>query len=237
LITPTESEAFQLMFPTVAVQVLFPHLVGHAWAKFKSGSKKRLQYMSEALMVFCAWGFFVFAMTQIRFNLIKDSYFRAKSEPLENNQLLSLSILIFSALILIGLGAWLMIKSMHTNPHETKYSRLMYVYFGKVKQLRRAERRTLKAQAALDSEVTKLGSVRSQWSARSKDYSTLGKAAKSAYRRALVNSFGEVEYTNAYLPEDRFKRKADEVSDTEESHTTSAVEGDLEKEQVDETAK
>lgn len=237
LITPTESEAFQLTFPTVAVQVLFPHLVGHAWAKFRSGSKKRIQFMVEALLVFCAWSFFVFAMTQIRFNLIKDSYFRAKSEPLENNQLLSLSILIFSALILIGLGAWLMIKSMHTNPHETKYSRLMFVYFGRVKQLRRAEKRTLNARASLESEATKLGSVRSQWSARSKDYRTLGKAAKSAYRRALVNSFGEVEYTNAYLPEDRFKRKVNDVSVPDEFQYAPSTDDDLEKEQVDETAK
>jgi len=110
-------------------------------------------------------------------------------------------------LILVGLGLWVLIRALNANPHRNRFSRLKYVYFNKQRSLRRAEARKAKAEADLEAELKVLAEVSEQWDKRAQSYSQVSEAAKSVYRRALVNQQGAPEFTTEYLPEAKFKIK------------------------------
>jgi hypothetical protein len=201
LLTDTEQEALFFTIPAVGVQILFPHLVGRAFAKIKSKSGKPSEDWSIAIGVGVSWLIYVFAMTIIRINFLKNSYFEAKSEEMPGN--LEFATFVLSLFILIGLGSWLMIRAMSENPHEEKYSRLRFVTLSKTRRLNRALKALSKAEADVAAEETALAEVSAQWDNRAKKYPELAESAKSAYRRALVNQAGTPDFTTTYLPKER----------------------------------
>jgi hypothetical protein len=204
-ITLNEDEARFLSAPAIGVQILFPHLVGRAIADARSKTEKRAKDWIVAGLVAVAWGGYVFAMTVLRTDLIADFYFQRYRKPLEG--FLQYAIFIFSVLILVGLGLWVLIKALNSNPHRNRFSRLKYVYFNKQRSLRRAEARKAKAEADLEAELKVLAEVSEQWDKRAQSYSQVSEAAKSVYRRALVNQQGTPEFTTEYLPDAKFKIK------------------------------
>jgi hypothetical protein len=144
-------------------------------------------------------------MTVLRTDLIAAFYFQRYQKPLEGT--LEVAIFIFSVLILVGLGLWVLIRALNANPHRNRFSRLKYVYFNKQRSLRRAEARKAKAEADLEAELKVLAEVSEQWDKRAQSYGQVSEAAKSVYRRALVNQQGAPEFTTEYLPESKFKMK------------------------------
>lgn len=204
-VTNNEEEARWLSFPAVGVQIIFPHLIGRAIADSRSKTERRGKDRAVALIVLVAWAAYIFAMAVLRTDLIADFYFKRYSKPLEGN--LALSISIFSVLILVGLGLWVLIKAMNANPHKNRFSRLKYVYFNKQRSLRKAEASKAKAEADLEAELKVLAEVTDQWERRAQSYGQVSEAAKSVYRRALVNHLGTPEFTSEYLPESKFKLK------------------------------
>jgi hypothetical protein len=204
-ITTNEQEAFWLSGPAIGVQILFPHLVGRAIAEARSKRERRAKDWTVATIVALAWGGYVFAMTVLRTDLIADFYFQRYQKPLEGN--LEIAVFIFSVLILVGLGLWVLVRALSANPHKNKYSRLKYVYFNKQKSLRKAEAAKAKAEADLEAELKILAEVTDQWEMRAQSYGQVSEAAKSVYRRALVNHLGTPEFTSEYLPESKFKLK------------------------------
>jgi hypothetical protein len=207
LITPTEQEAQILSAPAVGVQILFPHLVGRAIADARSKGKGngRAKDFSVAIGVGLAWAGYVFAMTYLRLNLIDFYYFQKNQIHLEGP--MYYAVLVFSVLILVGLGSWVLIRAISVNPHRNRYSRLKFVYFNKQRALRKAEVKLAKAEADLEAELKILAEVEEQWQRRSATYGQVGEAAKSVYRRALVNQVGTPDFTTEYLPESKFKIK------------------------------
>lgn len=203
LITPTELEAIQLTFPTAAVQVLFPHLVGHAMGLWLSRGPHRGKYLAQALLIGLAWAIYLYAMTELRYNLIAKSYFDRWQTPLEGP--LSIALRVFSLLVLVGLGAWLMFNELNTNPHEAKFSRLRFAQLRLSRRLRKAEEKLERATADLDREHKLMDAVISNWDLRVNRFEKLRDASKSTYRRALVNKTGETDFTTSYLPKEKFK--------------------------------
>lgn len=204
-ITTNEQEALILSGPAIGVQILFPHLVGRAISDARSKTEKRLKDWTVAFMVAVAWGGYVFAMTVLRTDLIADFYFQRYQKPLEGA--LEVAIFIFSVLILVGLGLWVLIRALNANPHRNRFSRLKYVYFNKQRALRRANAAQAKAEADLEADLKVLAEITEQWDKRAQSYEQVSETAKSVYRRALVNQLGTPEFTTQYLPESKFKTK------------------------------
>ena len=204
-LTDTESEAFWFMLPAVGVQVLFPHIVGKSLGSLRRKQSKRAEDIVIAVTVGAFWLTYVYAMTIIRINFLKKSYFDANSEEMPGN--LQTAAFILSLFILIGLGSWLMIRAMSENPHEQKYSRLRYVTLAKNRKLLRAQKSLSKALADVTAEEAVIAEIAAQWTNRAAKYPEVAQSAKSTYRRALVNQQGAPEFTATYLPKEQSNLK------------------------------
>ena len=204
-ILPSEREAFLFTIPAVGVQILFPHLTGRAIAAYRSNKEKNAINFNIAAGIGTAWIFYVLGMTVLRINLLAKEYKEFDENKADMPVLLWWAVLIFSFLILVGLGAWVLVRAMNANPHNAKYSRLLYVYFSKVRGLRKAEEDQARAEADLEAELKVLAEVGAQWDLRASVYDQVAESSKAVYRRALVNQVGVSEFTTEYLPENKFK--------------------------------
>jgi hypothetical protein len=204
-VTVNQNEALMLSAPAIGVQILFPHLVGRAIADARSKNGRTIKDWSIAGVVLVAWVGYVYGMTVLRFNLMLAFYFDRWKKPMPDD--IQVAVFIFSLLILVGLGLWILIRSMNSNPHKSRYSRLLFVYFNKVRALRLAEARLQKTEADLETSRKQLEVISEQWDKRAASYAQVGESAKAVYRRALVNQQGSPEFTTEYLPESIFKIK------------------------------
>ena len=204
-VTVNQQEALMLSAPAIGVQILFPHLVGRAIADARSKNARSIKDWSIAAVVLAAWVGYVYGMTVLRFNLMLDFYFERYQQPMPED--IKVAVFIFSLLILVGLGLWILIRSMNSNPHKGRYSRLLFVYFNKLRALRLAEARLQKTEADLETSRKQLEVISEQWDRRAASYQQVGESAKAVYRRALVNQQGSPEFTTEYLPETKFKIK------------------------------
>jgi hypothetical protein len=202
-VLPDYNEAVMFAIPAIGVQILFPHLTGKAIASYRANKEANAQEFYVALGVGVAWLLYVFGMTVLRINLLSTSY--EEREKVEMPTLLWIATLIFTFLILIGLGTWILVRSMRSNPHRDRSSRLIFVYFNKKKALSNAKRKLEKAESYLEEELKSLATISNQWDLRAASYDQVSESAKSVYRRALVNQMGEASFTTQYLPESKFK--------------------------------
>lgn len=196
-----QDEAVMFAIPTAGVQILFPHLVGRAIGALRRKDSDKGKEKLIAFGVGAAWLFYVVGMTVLRGDLLKTLYFDRYHHDMP--AIVYVSLLIISALILVGLGSWVLIRAIDENPHVQKYSRLRYVALAKNRKLRRALKKLSKAEAAIAAEEKALEEVSAQWDNRAEKYPVLAQSAKSTYRRALVNQEGTPEFTSTYLPNDK----------------------------------
>lgn len=204
-IMPRVSEALMFSAPAIGVQILFPHLTGKAIANYRANKEANAQDFWIALGIGLAWFAYVLAMSILRFQLLQKNYADThKLEP-EMPILLQFAAGLFTFLILLGLGAWVLIRSMKTNPHKQKAARLTYFAFTKNNHLKKAKKALAKVEAELETETKKLEVIREHWALRAQTYDQVGESAKSVYRRALVNQIGSPDFTTEYLPESKFK--------------------------------
>ena len=204
-VLPSVREALLFTIPAVGVQILFPHLTGRAIAAYRSNKENNGKEFYVAAGIGLAWMGYVWGMTVLRINLLATDFKSFDDRHRDMPPLLWWAVLVFSFLILVGLGSWILIRSMNSNPHNHKYSRLLYVYFSKVRALRNTEESKAKSEADLEAENKVLAEVGTQWDLRATVYDQVGESSKSVYRRALVNQVGVPEFTTEYLPESKFK--------------------------------
>jgi hypothetical protein len=143
------------------------------------------------------WGVFVYVISVIRVRyvaqLIDDSGPAADAD-------LRLILLLLNVILLTALGGWLIFVSMRENPHEMAALKLKL----KINQLDRGilsiESKFLVCQEKLDAtlEMTRALQEELENSVESSRLD-LGKAAKSIYRRALINEMGDPEFTKSYF--------------------------------------
>jgi hypothetical protein len=202
-IVPTLEEAIVFAAPAIGVQILFPHLTGRAIANYRANKENNAQEFYIALGVGVAWLIYVFGMSVLRFNLLASEY---KNRTKHDMDILTATATgIFTFLILVGLGTWILVRSMRANPHKNRISRLTFVFFKRNNGVRDAERALAKAKATLEAEQKILAEIGRQWDLRASVYDQVSESAKSVYRRALVNQVGSPEFTTQYLPEAKFK--------------------------------
>ncbi|MEY4741947.1 MAG: hypothetical protein RL672_697 [Actinomycetota bacterium] len=189
-----ESWAFAL--PAVGVQLVFPHFIGERIRLMLHGHPKRLVNRIELSLLASGWLGFIWAMTQIRMNYIRGKY------PRNHNPDAFLDIAIQVSLIamLVALGAWLMLSIARSNPHEREIGRLQLAERVATENVQTATERL----RSLEAEIPILDLAVRVAEESYKDAilaagKSLAEAAKSVYRRALVNQYGAVDFTTAYL--------------------------------------
>jgi hypothetical protein len=206
-IIPKVAEALMFSAPAIGVQILFPHLTGKAIASYRANKESNAQDFWIALGIGVSWFAYVLAMSILRFQLLQANYASSHKKAPDMPILLQFAAGMFTFLILIGLGTWVLTRAMKVNPHKHKVGRLVFVRYGAEDKLRKAEKRLNKTQALLKQEEDLLAEISRQWELRSNSYGQVSESSKAVYRRALVNQLGAPEFTTEYLPEEKFKLK------------------------------
>jgi hypothetical protein len=188
-------ESLLLTLPALGVQIAFPHFVGNRIAVLLRKPAKVLVYWIEIVVMFVIWVTFAIMLTYLRVLFLV----QGKEDIDVVTQ--SRNTLFFSLLfMLLGLGLWLMVNEIRHNPHETKYARLLFSKHRVQRELEKNRMKISKASTlvpALEAslEVAEKSFEDSVQAARAE----LAEAAKSVYRRSLVNQLGEVDFTSAYI--------------------------------------
>lgn len=184
-----------LTLPAIGLQLVFPHFIGNRIGLLLHKPQKRTFYIIEAVVMFAIWVSFAYVLTDLRIKALavtsQGNLFIEQSKPAIFGSLL---------LMLIGLGLWLMINEIRHNPHETKYARLAFSKLRLSQKIQRNRIRIAKTTGLIPAieaslEVAEKSYEDSIQAARSE----LADAAKSVYRRSLINQLGEVDFTSAYL--------------------------------------
>jgi hypothetical protein len=191
-------EAIIFTAPAVGVQLVFPHFIGNRINLVMHGHSKKLANIIEIVLLSVLWLTFVIVMTEIRMNYIKVT--AATEEPLSLS--LELFLYIGNALMLVGLGMWLLLTAARSNHHEREHRRLSLA----IHTLREKLAKQQSKQAAILAEIPTLElslkvSQESYADAVEASRVELADAAKSVYRRSLINQMGAVEFTSAYMQE------------------------------------
>lgn len=188
------NEALLFTLPAIGIQLAFPHLIGDRIRSNSHGSTQRKQNTLEAAVLAVLWLMFCGTLTYVRV-----AYLNSQSEEgLEPLIYRVLSVLNF--LMLVGLGSVLLFLTSKTNPHYREFHRVSIKNFRLEKRLARCEIELEKAKNAIPGfefshDVTK----QSYEEASNEVNASLNQAAKRVYRRALVNRFGDVDFTGSYL--------------------------------------
>jgi hypothetical protein len=145
--------------------------------------------------MFSIWVTFAITLTYLRVLFLVDGRETVEIITQSMNQLF-LSLLF----MLLGLGLWLMVNEIRHNPHETKYARLLFSKHRVQRELEKNRMKISKSSSLIPAleaslDVAEKSFEDSVQAARAE----LADAAKSVYRRSLVNQLGEVDFTSAYI--------------------------------------
>lgn len=188
-------DSWLLTFPAIALQLVFPHFIGNRISLLLHKPAKRSVYILEAIVMFAVWISFAIFLTDLRVRSLIQSA-NGNNFILESRQAILFSLL----LMLIGLGLWLMINEIRHNPHETKYGRLAF-------SKQRLQKKLVRNNVKITKSTGLIPAIEASLEVAEKSYedsiqaarSELADAAKSVYRRSLINQLGEVDFTAAYL--------------------------------------
>lgn len=196
-------EAAIFTAPAVGVQLVFPHFIGNRINLVMRGHAKKLANAIEIFVLGTLWLTFVLVMTEIRMNFIKG--IAATEEPLSLS--LELFLYIGNALMLVGLGMWLLLTAARSNHHESEHNRInLAIHILREKLAKQQAKRAAILAEIPTLELSLKVSEESYSDAVEASRVELAEAAKSVYRRALINQIGEVEFTSAYMSEKPTKR-------------------------------
>jgi len=189
-----------LAIPAVGIQLVFPHLIGERIALIMRGHDKKRQNIYEALFLGIAWLSFCFALTAIRLNYMMDP--SKKHTPVEIAAAADLKgpLALVSLLMLIGLGTWLMLSGSRRNPHKAELLRLFLARQKLENEISKAEIEVLAAQGQLPPLQSSLRSAEESYrQAVEVAGAELAESARMVYRRALINTMGDVAFTTSYM--------------------------------------
>ena len=190
-------EPYVFALPAVGVQLVFPHFIGERIRLMLHGHPKKVINAIESALLAIGWIGFVWSMTQIRMEYIVKTVMESGG-TLSFSLRLALQLMII--VMLVALGTWLMLATARSNPHEREMGRLQLAERLANEQVQSLTEKvtSLEAQVPVLELAVKV-SEESYKDAIQAAGETLADAAKSVYRRALVNQYGAVDFTTAYL--------------------------------------
>jgi hypothetical protein len=190
-------EPFVFALPAVGVQLVFPHFIGERIRLMLHGHPRKLVNSIEMSLLALGWVGFIWAMTQIRMEYIIKTVMEYGGS-LSFTMRIALQAMII--VMLLALGTWLMLSAARSNPHERELGRLQLAERVANENVQSATERitSLEAEIPILDLAVKV-SEESYKDAVLAAGKSLAEAAKSVYRRALVNQYGAVDFTTAYL--------------------------------------
>lgn len=192
-----DREAWFFTLPAVGVQLVFPHLVGDRLNLLIHGYKKRALNIITSLSLLTIWLAFAVILTQVRMDYIIDLSIK-KGDPIDIT--MRLALYAGNLIMLVGLGTWLLAMAAKSNHHQIEFTRISFNLSLLRKKLEHAKGRVVTLESkipALDASLEVI--EKSYLDAVSVSKNELAEAAKSVYRRSLVNQFGAVEFTSSFL--------------------------------------
>lgn len=219
-----ESEARMFSFPAIGVQLIFPHLIGDRLNLIMRGIPKRGISIAIAGILLAIWVSFSWVMTVVRMDYISSL---AEQEGEAMNDYMYYGLYAGNLIMLIGLGTWLLVLAAKANHHQHEF--VLITFFRSWLQIRMAKNNSnlVKLQSkkpVIEEALTVIS--QSYQDAVTASAAELAEAAKAVYRRSLVNQFGAVEFTSAYLtdsktsgtakPEVKRPRNSQEISNAKD---------------------
>ncbi len=190
-------EAWMFTAPAVAMQVVFPHLIGLRLGRILRNAEGKLAKAVELSILLILWLAFAFGLTQLRMNFIVAEASKDRAEIAPE---LGRWLLISSLLMLVALGGWLIFAASRHNPHEANFLKLNFALMNR----KSAEIKLGAKVADYSNEIAALKqaeqtAIKAFEDAREAALNQLKQATLDIYRRALVNHVGDSDFTSAYV--------------------------------------
>ncbi len=191
-------EAWMFTAPAVAMQVVFPHLIGLRLGRILRNAEGKLAKAVELSILLILWLAFAFGLTQLRMNFIVSQ--AANGGDGDITPELGRWLLTSSLLMLVALGGWLIFAASRHNPHESNFLKLNFALMNRknaeIKLGAKVANYTNEIAALKQAEQT---AIQAFEDAREAALNQLKQAALDIYRRALVNHVGDSDFTSAYV--------------------------------------
>ena len=190
-------EAWMFTAPAVAMQVVFPHLIGLRLGRILRNAEGKLAKAVELSILLILWLAFAFGLTQLRMNFIVTQASNGGDGDITPE--LGRWLLTSSLLMLVALGGWLIFNASRHNPHESNFLKLNFALMNR----KNAEIKLGAKVADYSNEIAALKqaektAIQAFEDAREAALNQLKQAALDIYRRALINHVGDSEFTSAY---------------------------------------
>jgi hypothetical protein len=191
-------EAWMFTAPAVAMQVVFPHLIGLRLGRILRNAEGKLAKAVELSILLILWLAFAFGLTQLRMNFIVSQ--AANGGDGDITPELGRWLLTSSLLMLVALGGWLIFAASRQNPHESNFLKLNFALMTR----KSAEIKLGAKVADYSNEIAALKqaektAIQAFEDAREAALNQLKQAALDIYRRALINHVGDSDFTSAYV--------------------------------------
>ncbi|MEY4492277.1 MAG: hypothetical protein RL085_688 [Actinomycetota bacterium] len=191
-------EAWMFTAPAVAMQVVFPHLIGLRLGRILRNAEGKLAKAVELSILLILWLAFAFGLTQLRMNFIVSQ--AANGGDGDITPELGRWLLTSSLLMLVALGGWLIFAASRHNPHESNFLKLNFALMNR----KNAEIKLGAKVADYSNEIAALKqaeqtAIQAFEDAREAALNQLKQAALDIYRRALINHVGDSDFTSAYV--------------------------------------
>ncbi len=190
-------EAWMFTAPAVAMQVVFPHLIGLRLGRILRNAEGKLAKAVELSILLILWLAFAFGLTQLRMNFIVTQASNGGDGDITPE--LGRWLLTSSLLMLVALGGWLIFAASRHNPHESNFLKLNFALMNR----KSAEIKLGAKVADYSNEIAALKqaektAIQAFEDAREAALNQLKQAALDIYRRALINHTGDPDFTSTY---------------------------------------
>lgn len=192
-----EADARLFALPAVGVQLVFPHLIGDRINLLVHGYKKKWLAFGAIFLLAAVWISFVVILTEVRmYKIITDAADAGETM----SEITNLALYAGNIIMLLGLGTWLLAVAAKSNHHQHEYRRVDLGIRLLNRKLERTKRKTVALETKIPAMEESLEVIHQSYSdAVSTSRNELAEAAKSVYRRSLINQFGSVEFTSSFL--------------------------------------
>jgi Na+-transporting NADH:ubiquinone oxidoreductase subunit NqrE len=195
--------ALIMTLPAIGIQLFFPHLLGEQLSRVNRGEILTTTRRIWTLLIGMSWLVFIVALTRIRTDLT----WRSLNADIDGGGLdysVYILLLIINIMMLVGLGISVLAMASRSNPHSRNYLRVSFRREYLLDKLNRRLRALENSKLKLEFSEMRLQAARDNYLDAMKEIPMrLIEAGRDVYRRALVNEFGQVEFTNRYLNSNR----------------------------------
>lgn len=188
-------EAIIFSLPAIGVQIIFPHFIGEKLNLLLHGTKKVVREILFLAALGVAWAGFVYSISYIRIMHLGEQLAAAQAnDPALGTKIQLLQI--FTPIILIGLGFWLILEVIKHNQHEVNFVKLSRLNSKLSKKKLDAESTLARLKLRSQQQAKAVASLKSSVTDHVEVVEKLfPDAARQLYRRQLVNSKGDPEFT------------------------------------------